>query len=222
MLRGEQELYLARQSSLTLSEKDRWENNGILSHIHSWAESETPSLLWIGGQCGNQDPWVTEFSADLVTALSSQDTDSMQAHIFINGETGTFPSSVNILRTLITRFIEKRPALVTEMPDILNSRILGGIGSFLQTWAIFEAVLERLDSLFLVIDRIDESVEDDLGTPAVDELLPRLLGVVNNHLDKVKIVVTSTQEPPPKWKDNRRLSYVWLDTGMRQLKRDRR
>lgn len=219
---GEEEINLARQSRSKLSEKDHWENNGILDYLPEWPDSKVPSLLWIGGQSGNQDPWITEFSADVVSALSSQDTNGVQVHVFLqSGQTRT-QAAVDILRTLIARFIEKRPTLLMKLPEFLNSRTLRRTESLSQTWGILERIVDQLEATFIIIDRLDLGHTDVDDVSAAEQLLPKLLGLAELGSEKVKIIVTSIQEPPLKWQNDTRLSSVWLDTGTRRVQRDRR
>ena len=56
-----------------MPQKDRWEDNGLLTHLLNWSSLHHPNLLWIAGQSGNQDSWVTDFSHDLIRAMESQD-----------------------------------------------------------------------------------------------------------------------------------------------------
>lgn len=222
ILPAEEEIDLARQGSSKLSEKDHWENNGILNELPNWAESVVPSLLWIGGQSGNQDPWVTEFSADAVSALDSQGMSGVQVQVFLQDDETRTRAPVDILRSLITRFLEKRPALLLELPDLLNSRTLRRTRSFLQTWVIFESIVDRLVGTFIIIDRLDIAQAGIEDVSPTEQLLPKLLALAGLGSEKVRIIITSTQEPPLKWQDDSRLRWVWLNTGIRRVKRDRR
>jgi hypothetical protein len=202
--------------------KDSWENNGILDLLPEWAGSKCSSVLWIGGQSGNQDPWITAFFADVVTALSSQGTNWVQVQAFL--QQGQIParSPVEIVRALIVQLIEKRPTLLMELSDLLNSRTLRRTVSLSQTWAILESIVGLLKTTFILIDRMELVQTDEEDIAAVEHLLPKMLSLAELGFEKVKIIVTSTQEPPSKWQRDVRLSSVWLDTGIRPGKRDRR
>jgi hypothetical protein len=222
ILTGEEEILLARERSSKLSTKDHWENNGILDYLRVWSDSKIPSLLWIGGQSGNQDPWITEFSADLSSALSSQETDGLQVPVFLQDSQIQRQGPIDLLRIVITRCIEKRPALLMELPDLLNSRTLRRTGSFSHTFRMLEGIVDRLTATFIIIDRFDLAETDRDDVSATDDLLPQLLALAELGSDKVRIILTSSQGPPPKWQNDTRLSSVWLDTAIRPGKRDRR
>ena len=57
---AEDELEIVTSRQYQLSQKDHWENNGVLDVILSWSQEGRDSLLWVGGSSGNQDTWVTE------------------------------------------------------------------------------------------------------------------------------------------------------------------
>src|SRR5215469_13848957 len=68
----ELELEYVLNRGFRLSPKDHWENNGVLENLLLWSKKPQRPLLWIGGSSGNQDPWVSELSADIVQALQPQ------------------------------------------------------------------------------------------------------------------------------------------------------
>ena len=222
ILPSEEELLTVRTRSSKLSAKDHWENNGILDYLRDWSDSKESSLLWIGGQSGNQDPWITEFSADLVSALSSQEMDGLHVPVFLQDDQIRRQGPIDVLRTIITRFIEKRPTLLMELPHLLNPRTLRRTESFTNIIRMVKGIVEWLEATFIIIDRFDLTETDEDDVSANNDLLSQLLDLAELGSDKVRILLTSTQGPPSKWQNDTRLSSVWLDTGIRPGKRDRR
>jgi hypothetical protein len=216
------ELNMAQRMTLRLSMKDHWENNGILDYLATWSNSDQPSLLWIGGQSGNQDSWVSELALDIVIALGSQGLGDILAHVFFHCVEDRPLTALDFARLLIARTVEQRPTIVLEMPELLNTRVLRRANSFTQAWSILEAVIKRLGKAFFIIDRADAAAESEDGTSAIDDLLPRLLGAVEQNAGELKAIVTSTQAPPTVWANDPRLSSVWLNTGIASKKRERR
>jgi hypothetical protein len=157
------------------------------------------SLFWIGGQSGNQDLWVTEFSADLVSALGSQEMDGLQVPVFLQDNQIRRQGPIDVLRKMITRIIEKRPTLLMELPDLLNSRTLRTTGSFPHTCRILKGIAERLEATFIIIDWFDLAGTDEDDVSATDDLLPLFLDLAELGADKVRIILTSNQGPPSKW-----------------------
>jgi len=217
-----EELSWARESNAKLSFKDQWENNGIVDVLSEWANSEVASLLWIGGQSGNQDSWVTQFSADLVTALNSQTTDVTLAYGFFDSCPDRALTARDFVKTTIARIIEQRPRILLELPELLNTRMLGPSSTFSRCWTVLDGLIDRLSAVFFVLDRVDAGADNEQGLPVAEELLPKLLGLVSKSPDKVKIIVTSSEEPPIAYQGDSMLSLIWLDTGTRQVERNRR
>jgi hypothetical protein len=219
---SEEVLRVARESHARLSFKDQWENNGIVEVLSEWSSSERASLLWVGGQCGNQDSWVTQFSADLVAALRSQKSDITVAHAFFDCTPDRLLTATDFVKVTIARIIEERPVTVVELPELLNTRLLRPKSTFAQCWLVLEGLIDCLSGFFLVLDRVDAGADNEHGLPVAEELLPKLLGLVSKCPDKVKIIITSAEEPPNACQGNSLLSSVWLDTGTRQIERGRR
>lgn len=219
---SQEELTLARKSHARLSYKDQWENNGIIDVLSAWSSSKGASLLWIGGQSGNQDSWVTQFSADLVTALKSQTADFILAYVFFDCGSERSLTATDFMKIIIARIIEQRPITMIELPELLNTRMLRPASTFSQLWLVFEGLINCLGVTFLVLDRVDIGADNKQGLPVAEELLPKLLRLVSMCSSKVKIIVTSTEEPPNAYQGNSLLSSVWLDTGTRQIERSRR
>ncbi|ERF68994.1 hypothetical protein EPUS_06681 [Endocarpon pusillum Z07020] len=222
ILPSEEEILSVQKRSSRLSAKDHWENNGILDNLRVWSDLKAPSLLWIGGQSGNQDPWITAFSADLTDALGSQEIDGLQIPVFLQYDQVWRKGPTDVLHIMIKRFVEKRPTLLMELPHLLNSRTLRRTGSFSNAVRMIRGIAEWLEATFIIIDRFDLAETDEDDVSVNNDLLSYLLDLVELGSDKIRIVVTSTQMPPSKWQDDTRLTSVWLDTGIRPGKRDRR
>lgn len=219
---NQEELTLAQETHARLSYKDQWENNGIVDVLSEWSGSERASLLWIGGRSGNQDSWVTHFSVDLVTALMSQTADVTLAHAFFDCNSDRSLTAIDFMKMTIARIVEQRPVTVIELPELLNTRVLRSTSTFPRLWMVFERLIDCLGATFLVLDRIDGGADNEQGLTVAEELLPKLLGLVSRYPDKVKVIITSVEEPPNTCGGNSLLSSVWLDTGTRQVERSRR
>ncbi|KAH9206634.1 hypothetical protein DL95DRAFT_469430 [Leptodontidium sp. 2 PMI_412] len=220
-----EEIIMARNRHSNLSQKDRWENNGILQPLSIWSAASTTSdtsVLWIGGQTGQKDTWVTELSVDIVQALRCQDINMTLAHIFFDIIPGKVTTATDFIKLVIVRIIEQRPELIMELPRLLNTRSLRQSSNFLACWGIFEQIVMRLDTTLLILDRIDVSGQSTTDSSTIELILPRLLDVVSRMAGKLRIVITSTKKPPIAYKRHPNLSSLWLDTGIRPMKRDDR
>jgi len=220
-----EELIIANERHSDLSQKDHWESNGILEPLSFWSTLSTTSrtsILWIGGVSGNQDSWVTRLSVDIAQALRAQDLDMTIAFVFFDSLPRKQLTAIEFVKLAIARIIERRPELIIELPELLNLRSLRRSVSFLAYWRIFEQIITRLDATFLILDRIDTSARDTAGHSAIELILPRLLELVSKMAGKLRIIITSTQEPPSTYRQHPKLSSVWRDTSIRAMRRGER
>lgn len=179
-----------------LSPRDHWDNNGILEDLVTWSDESYPaSLLWIGGQSGNQDPWITEFSLDLVQALQLQQITVL--FIFCSEASATLGNLLTptlLVKQLIVQAFRAMPRLAYENPTIYNSVRLGNIQAFIEAWDIFEDLLSSMTNVYIIIDRIEDCLVDD-DTNLKTDLLPSF-GKLVQGTSTVKVIVTSIYEPP--------------------------
>jgi hypothetical protein len=109
---AEDELEIITTRQFQLSQKDHWENNGVLGEILNWSEEGRGTLLWVGGSSGNQDTWVTELSADIIIALQSQLITAL--YVFCT-EGGSKPiTPLGLLRRLIVQLLDTPGAGLPE------------------------------------------------------------------------------------------------------------
>jgi hypothetical protein len=216
-----EELAWTGERKAKLSMKDHWENNpDILENLRCWSKSKPVPLLWIGGRSSNHDCWVTELSADIVRALSSQNTDMTLVFTFFQRGQTHLRTPMDFVKLVISRILELHPLLVVKMPKLLNPRMVRWASTFTRLWAILDSIIDRLDATFLIIDRIDLAADDQDGTSGAELLLPKLLDLVLKHADRLKVIVTSMYKQPHALEND--LQWIWWDTNIRPSKRDRR
>ncbi|KAK8035518.1 hypothetical protein PG993_010513 [Apiospora rasikravindrae] len=185
---------LARQG-FRLSPKDHWDNNGILEKLVEWSRvsADFCPLLWIGGQSGNQDPWVTELSLDIVRGLLPQQINIL--YVFcsdIASTTGHF-TPTDLVRLLIAQLLKLHPQLAYEDPLCYSVLRLQNALGFDGLWQILEDLTSNLTGLYIVIDRIEECGSD--GDDLKSDLLPNLARLVHG-LSGSRAIVTSVHEIP--------------------------
>ncbi|KAK8040997.1 Vegetative incompatibility protein HET-E-1 [Apiospora phragmitis] len=184
-----------------LSLKDHWDNNGILERLVEWSRASDPCpLLWVGGQSGNQDPWVTELSLDIVLALLPQPITIL--YVFcsdIASASGSF-TPAELVRLLIAQLLRLHPRLVYENPLSYSALRLQNASGFNDLWQILEELASSLTSIYVIIDRIEEcgvakecTVDDD--TDLKTTLLPSLAQLVHDIVGS-RAIVTSIYEVP--------------------------
>ena len=212
-LAHDEELEIAVNRQYRLSQKDHWEDNGVLNDLFEWSLGPD-RLLWIGGSSGNQDSWVTEFSADLVCALQPQTPNVLFA--FCDQRSNGPLTPITIVRKLLIQLLDVHPEIAYETPEVCSKGRFQKAVTFRQTWRIFEHLASRVTNLFIVIDRIEEC-EADEEADLVHVLLPTLIGWASRN-DSARVIVTSVYDPPEEVQDLD-LYPSYIDTTKRALKR---
>jgi hypothetical protein len=203
-----------------MSQKDRWENNGLVTHLLNWSSLRRPNLLWIAGQSGNQDSWVTDFSHDLIRAMESQDIlmlfvlcrNGFDRDDGVSGEDSSVDgerpiTSLVLVKMIIAQILEKRPDLVIKLPGVLNERTMGKLRSFGKAWELLKTILAEVkEHVLLVIDRIDDCADHE-GSGIDEELLPRLVEIAEGE-EELDVIVTSLYVAPEDMLEDERISHV--------------
>ena len=215
----------AQVKNFPLSPKDGWEENGILKHLFAWSSNNHDTLLWVMGRSGNQDPWITSFTLDMINAFRTQGVTLLYA--FCNNTVTTqFLTPNTLLRRFISQLLDHCPRLAFQYPRLFNKYIFHSATNFDRLWSIFLRLVELAREIFIVIDRIEEVREDEDGL-VEDRLIPELLKLASNENSstrqegaRIGIVITSAQPAPPGISGDERLYEVQIDTGKRP--KDRR
>lgn len=208
------ELEIITSRQYQLSQKDHWENNGVLNVILSWSQEGRDALLWVGGSSGNQDTWVTELSADIIIALQPQLVTVLFVFCTQRGNQPITP--LGLVRRLIVQLLDTYPELAYRNPETCSLSKFQKSVSFGQTWRIFEALATGVQNLFLIIDRIEEC-EADEQADLVHQLLPRLIEFGRRN-ENASVIVTSIFNPPDEVSEL--LLYAsYIDTGKRASRR---
>lgn len=202
-------------SGFRLSLKDHWENNGVLDDMLDWSQHGRDRLLWIEGRSGNQDSWVTEFSADIVQALQTQPVTVL--FVFCEQKNREPLTPYRLVRDLFVQLLDLHPELAMQHPEICNLARIQRVVTFRQIWRMFQDLASRVPDLFIVIDRVEECISDEEESQAgiVAELLPALISFT--EMARVGLIITSIYEPPVK--DGDRIQSVFIDTSIRAMRR---
>jgi hypothetical protein len=189
---ADDELDMVTNHRYQLSQKDHWENNGVLDDILTWSEEGRDAILWVGGSSENQDSWFTEFSTDIIIALQPQ---LVTVLFVLCKERGRQPlTPLTLIRRLLVQLLELHPELAYQHPEFCNLSQFQKSVSFGQTWRLFEALTSELQNLFIVIDRVEEFQADD-NADVIHHLLPRLIDFGTRY-EAVSVIVTSIFNPP--------------------------
>ena len=152
---------------------------------------------------------MTLFAADVFEALQTQK--SVVSYIF--GHTGDAkePLGAGFPKLLLARIIESAPELSIDCPELLNPRRLRRLTTWAKVWDMLDNVLAHLKCLFLIVDRID-AIEDPGNGVLLEDIATELLALGARHHQKLKILITSINEPPKCIKDSRSMWWIFLST----------
>ncbi|KAH7314232.1 hypothetical protein BKA65DRAFT_118747 [Rhexocercosporidium sp. MPI-PUGE-AT-0058] len=219
------ELMLWSGVAFKLSQADSWERNGILEEFIRWGDSPTVPFLAIGPY-GSKDSWVTPFSLSLITLLRSQKAPLTFA-LCDRPPSSESWSPTRLVKQLLGQLLEQNPMLVLSSPQIFNAKVFTKARGIGEMWAIFRRVVAMLDSLVIVIDRIDrcegqEVVDEDAKTPGLggggattgnlQNILKLLADLMKDCEARVKVIITSAACPPQTLFDEVELCAVVIDT----------
>lgn len=202
-----------------LAPKDHWENNGILESLVEWTRGpDQGPLLWVGGQSGGPETWVTELATDLVHAFSQQP--STLLYIFCTDllANSIAPTPVRLVKFLIIQMLTLHPELVYENPMLYSIQRFQHAATFGLAVQIFESLLMSVNDVFLVIDRIEECVPDEQAD-LTKHFLPVLMRLLH-RTGGARAIITSVYEPPEELlesDDEGLFESVYIDTAIKLL-----
>lgn len=190
-----------------LSQKDHWENNGILPWLQRWSdrEADRSQMLWIGGHSGNQDSWVTELSVDIAQMLLAQQLTAIVVLCSDFHESSLPLTPTSLVRILIDQLFENHPEVPYNDAAYFSSRRIRNARTFFSVWEIFERLVTRSGDVFIIIDRIEFLGDDDDDWESV--LLPPLLSLVQSA-SGLRVIITSECKAP----EYPGLDDIYIDT----------
>ncbi|TGO06807.1 hypothetical protein BTUL_0494g00010 [Botrytis tulipae] len=210
-----EELQLWQSPKLKIAPKNRWTVNGILRCLEEWQRLKRNSILWVSSKHDGHDCWMTEFCLDLILASTSQEQTLTFAMCDRPGSIVWTP--VLVVKELISRLLQRHPSLVFEAPEFLNVRAFKRAKTFEKVFQIFETIVVRLESVFIVIDRIDccrQDKQHHIGA----KLLESLSRLVTRYGRKVRIIITCAKDIPTNLLPPLAISYFTVDTRNKSRK----
>ena len=184
-----EELKLWQGREFRLSPKDHWKVNGILDYLEQCNSQPHASILIVLGPTCDRDSWVTEFTLDTIQAFQVQS--ELVIFVMCDRMGREHYTPVVLIKTIICQVLEQRPTLILEDPEIFNSRLFEKTGEFTQSCELLGRMVARLNSIAILIDRIDRC-QPDLSDPEAD-LFRFFVQLIQMHRKRTKIIVTSTE-----------------------------
>ncbi|RDW58879.1 hypothetical protein BP6252_13355 [Coleophoma cylindrospora] len=186
----EAELNYAKGQLPEMSQRHHWQNIGVIDDLTKWSHtSNYRPLLWLSVTAGNQGTWVTQMTAEYQATWTQGDVHliCIFAGVYVEEKLST----QRLLSLLIIRIMEKFPLVIFEIPEMLNTRVLGN-ATLLELWGILNAMIKPLQPLLIIIDRID-LCESNNGLGA---FLDNMETLVSNHKGDLRVIFTSAETPP--------------------------
>lgn len=191
-----------------LSPKDHWDNNGVLGRLLEWSHgSGHGPALWIGGSSGNQDPWVTELSVDIVQALRPQLKTVIYVFCSDLAQASSTLTPAGLTGILVGQILQIHPELAYNDAVYYSVSRLQNATTFRAMWRIFERLMTDISDVFIVIDRIEEcAVDDDANLKG--DFLPALSGLLR-QTHGARAIITSIYKLP----EGNSLEGIYIDTA---------
>lgn len=192
----------------SLSQKDRWENNGILDDLLEWSSSPS-SVLWIGGSSGNQESWITGLSLDVAHVMLSRGANIV--YIFCSDFTDNSPTLTpkRLVQILACQLLEMHPEIPYEDASYFSPTRLRNARTFSGIWQIFERLVMSLGEVFILIDTVEACVVDD-NADLRNDLIPSILRLADKA-PGMRGIITSVYEAP----EFGGMEQVYIDTARR-------
>ena len=170
----------------------------MLYYLQEWNQLESASILAIFGPTEDRDTWVTELSLDMIQAFQVQDV--LVTYAMCDRPAGQVFTPSVVIKKLICQLLEQSPGLILEAPEIFNSRIFRMFTDFDQACLLFGSIVARLSasatSLAIIIDRIDCCEADMTDSNQSQDLVGFLSGLSKKYSNRLKVIITSADEPP--------------------------
>lgn len=210
------ELELWKHVKFRLSPGDRWDQNGVINKLSLWSKSDD-NVFFVVGPCGTKDTWVTHFSIDLISMLQ-RDREVVTFALCDRPRKRWTPAVT--MKNLTRQLVEHNPILTLQHAEICNAPTFQRTKEFSQIWNLFWRLAARLESLYIVIDRLDlckRSPSKESNDEA--DLLHNLVKIGREMGGKVKIIITSAKAPANATCEKLRLCYTLINTQKRPKQR---
>jgi hypothetical protein len=167
----------------------------LLRDIMAWAEAPAaPVVFWLNGLAGTGKSTIARTICENLAK-----TGLLGASFFLSRQVAERRHAPNVVRTIAYQlarqqraFADALSATLHDSPDLASSEVLRRVATEL----LFKpagVLAEGITPVF-VIDALDECTDDNLGRPG-GELLPLLLRGLLQMSGRVKLLITSRNEP---------------------------
>jgi hypothetical protein len=210
----EQELQLWESLQFYTDMRDHWSQNGTLRCLTEWRRScdkSENSILWISTESNGRQSWVTEFSVDLIRVFRSQGKRTVFA--FCDRPKGVRWTPQQLLKQLIAQLMNQDPELVISGPGVFNKREFRKSATFNSTFRLLHSVVAMLESLVIVIDRLDLRILDPNEPKHSNQGIAQALSIlVRAYPRTLRVIITTGQIATPQSSPRLPISFAMVST----------
>ena len=184
----ENELQLWQKPRFFTDPRDHWSHNGILPCIVKWRELSFNSILWVSSESNGRQSWMTEFLLDLLRVARSKE--QIMTFALCDRPQGIRWTPEIVMKQLICQLLHLNPVLATEEPELFDPRIFRRVSNFASSYQLLSSILARLDSLLILIDRID-LCQKDPDSPGDQSIVQAFSKLTKRYPKTLKTIITS-------------------------------
>lgn len=212
----EHELQRWQKVRFSTAQRDHWTTNGILPCILKWRQLTSNSILWICSESEGRQSWMTEFSLDLIRVCQNQG--QMITFALCDRPKGVKWTPQILIKHIISQLLHLNPTLSSEEAEVFDPRAFRRAKTFQSTMRLLTAIFSRLDTVLLIIDRLDLCTRD-LDAPEDQNMAHIFSKLVNAFPKTLKIVITTNQIVDAKSLPGLPISFATINTRRRPRRR---
>lgn len=146
-------------------------------------------MLWISTEGNGRQSWLTEFSINLIDICRSQG--QLITFAMCDRPKGVRWTPQQVLKQLLLQLLNSRSSLTVSAPEVFNARRFHKAETFDGVFQLLRATVALLESVVIVIDRVDKCAPDRAAQHAnIVEVLSML---VKMYPRNVRIIITTGQ-----------------------------
>jgi hypothetical protein len=221
----EHELQLWGSLWFSTAARDHWSQNGILACLSEWRslceDESNASILCICSEANGRQAWMTEFSLDLVRVCRAQ---GQPVTFALCDRPGAKWTPKQVLKQLIAQLLHQNPEVVLSNPSVFSRRSFRKATTLRGTLDLLVAVVGTLESLVIVLDRLDLCAPDDTDPARTRQpdmaLALALTMLMGTYPQSLRILVTSADIAGPESLPGLPFSFAKVNTRRRPRKRN--
>jgi hypothetical protein len=220
----EHELQLWGSLWFSTAARDHWSQNGILACLSEWRslceDESNASILCICSEANGRQAWMTEFSLDLVRVCRAQ---GQLVTFALCDRPGAKWTPKQVLKQLIAQLLHQNAEVVLSNPSVFSRRSFRRATTLQATLDLLMSVVETLESLVIIVDRLDLCAPDDTDPARTRQpdmaLALALTMLLSAYPQSLRILVSSAGIAGPGSLPGLPFSFAKVNTRRRPRKK---